>query len=351
MRTVYSHESEKTAKKGSKTTPRLQLVDATGATGVTSTTDLPPQSLQDMADALAQNLVASSTRRAYTHDWSHFVRWCADQKREPLPATADTVRLYLTDHAQTYRPATLGRRLVAICRAHKAAGLEPPTRAESVRNQLRAIRRTQGTAQSRKTALTIEKLREMIATLPSETTRGKRDRALLLLGFAGAFRRSELVGLDVADVSMEPQGLLVTLRRSKTDQEGAGRTVGIPTGINEATCPVRAYQAWIAVIKAAGIRCGPVFRSIDRHGNVSTRRLTGESAATVVKKAVSALGLDSDPYAGHSLRAGLVTEAARQGIPDHKIMAQTGHKSRKMLDRYIRDARVFENNAAAGTGL
>ena len=177
---------------------------------------------------------------------------------------------------------------------------------------------------------------------------GKRDRALLLLGFAGAFRRSELVGLDVADVSIQPQGLLITLRRSKTDQEGAGRAVGIPQGKSEATCPVRAYQAWI---KTASIKSGAVFRPIDRHGNAGTSRLTGESAAMVVKKAVAAIGLDADPYAGHSLRAGLVTEAARQGIPDHKIMAQTGHKSRKMLDRYIRDSQVFRNNAAGGVGL
>jgi site-specific recombinase XerD len=304
--------------------------------------------LSDLADALAENLVASSTRRAYTHDWSHFATWCRDQKRESLPADPETVRLYLTDHAATYRPATLGRRLVAICRAHKEAGHEPPTRAESVRNQLRAIRRREGTAQNGKTALTVEQLRAMMATMPEETLVGKRDRALLLLGFAGAFRRSELVGLDTSDVSLQPQGLLITLRRSKTDQEGAGRSVGVPQGINAVTCPVRAYQTWI---KAAGIQTGPVFRPIDRHGNVGTRRLTGESAAAVVKRSVAAIGLDSDPYAGHSLRAGLVTEAARRGIPEYKIMAQTGHKSRKMLDRYIRDARVFENNAAAGTGL
>jgi integrase len=217
-----------------------------------------------------------------------------------------------------------------------------------VRNQLRAIRRREGTAQNGKTALTVEQLRDMMTALPEETLTAKRDRALLLLGFAGAFRRSELVGLDIRDIARESQGLLITLRRSKTDQEGAGRSVGIPRGANESTCPVRAYQAWV---QDAGITSGPIFRPIDRYGNVGKRRLTAESAAAVVKKAVSAIGLDSDPYAGHSLRAGLVTEAARRGIPDHKIMAQTGHKSRKMLDRYIRDARVFENNAAAGTGL
>lgn len=349
MITAHSHESGKAPKKAPKSAkkavPGLRLVNISDAAA------LPPQSLSDLADALAENLVAASTKRAYTHDWSHFARWCMEQRRESLPADPDTVRLYLTDHAETYRPATLGRRLVAICRAHKEAGHEPPTRAESVRNQLRAIRRTQGTAQARKTALTVEQLREMMASLPTGTPAGQRDRALLLLGFAGAFRRSELVGLDVADLSIQPQGLLITLRRSKTDQEGQGRTIGIPQGVNEATCPVRAYLAWIAVIKAAGIKSGPLFRSIDRHGNVSSRRLTGESAAAVVKKAVTAIGLDADPYAGHSLRAGLVTEAARQGIPDHKIMAQTGHKSRKMLDRYIRDSQVFRNNAAGGVGL
>lgn len=338
-----SHESEKGQKKRTRTppvsAPDLQLVDAK---------DLPPQSLSDLADALAENLVAASTKRAYTHDWSHFARWCMEQRRESLPADLDTVCLYLTDYAETYRPATLGRRLVAICRAHKEAGHEPPTRAESVKNQLRTIRRTQGTAQARRTALTVEQLRKMMASLPTGTPAGQQDRALLLLGFAGAFRRSELVGLDVADLSIQSQGLVITLRRFKTDQEGQGRSIGIPQGVNEATCPVRAYLAWT---RAAGIKSGPLFRSIDRHGNVSSRRLTGESAAAVVKKAVTAIGLDADPYAAHSLRVGLVTEAARRGIPDHKIMAQTGHKSREMLDRYKRDGQAFRDNAAGGVGL
>jgi integrase len=175
-----------------------------------------------------------------------------------------------------------------------------------------------------------------------------RDRALLLLGFAGAFRRSELVSLDTGDVASAADGLVITLRRSKTDQEGQGRQVGLPFGSNPRTCPVRALRDWFT---AAAIADGPIFRGVDRHGNIAVTRLTDQSVALVVKRAAAAAGLDPADYAGHSLRSGLATAAAMAGVSERSIMAQTGHKSLPVVRRYIRSGGLFRRNAAAAVGL
>jgi integrase len=177
---------------------------------------------------------------------------------------------------------------------------------------------------------------------------GARDRALVLLGFAGAFRRSELVGLDVADCTFGKDGLTVTLRRSKTDQEGQGRKIGIPYGSNPETCPVRNIQAWLEV---AGINSGSLFRSITRHGRVRPGRLSGIDVARVVKKLAERAGLDPAKYAGHSLRAGHATSAAIAGASERSIMIQTGHRSVQMVRRYIRDGSLFRENSAGKLGL
>lgn len=173
---------------------------------------------------------------------------------------------------------------------------------------------------------------------------GTRDRALILLGFAGAFRRSELVGLDVDDCAFGKDGLTVTLRRSKTDQAGEGRRVGIPYGSNPDTCPVRNLQEWIA---RAGVSVGPLFRSITRHGC----RLTGNDVARVVKKLALRAGLDPSKYAGHSLRAGHATSAAIAGASERSIMRQMGHRSVQMVRRYIREGNLFRENSAGKLGL
>lgn len=177
---------------------------------------------------------------------------------------------------------------------------------------------------------------------------GVRDRALILLGFAGAFRRSELVALDVADCSFGKDGLTVTLRRSKTDQDGAGRRVGIPYGSNPETCPVRVLQSWM---EQASISTGAMFRSITRHGHVQAERLSGIDVARVVKKLVQRAGLDPTKYAGHSLRAGHATSAAIAGASERSIMNQTGHRSVQMVRRYIRDGSLFRENSAGKLGL
>jgi integrase len=177
---------------------------------------------------------------------------------------------------------------------------------------------------------------------------GTRDRALVLLGFAGAFRRSELVGLDVEDCTFGKDGLTVTLRRSKTDQDGMGRKIGIPYGSNPETCPVRTVQAWMEM---AGISSGPLFRSINRHGRMRSERLSGIDVSRVVKKLAERAGLDPAKYGGHSLRAGHATAAAIAGATERSIMKQTGHRSVQMVRRYIRDGSLFRDNSAGKLGL
>jgi integrase len=245
------------------------------------------------------------------------------------------------------KPATLALELAAIGAAHKAAGHASPAAAESGRAVLAGIRRTVGVAQRRVTPLLPGDLRAVSVTLPRNLL-GARDRALLLLGFAGAFRRSELSALEVEDLRFGDDGLQVLLRRSKTDQEGRGETKGIPFGSHAATCPVRALKAWL---EAAKLEHGPLFREVTRHGRVATSPLTGRSIARVIKRCAAVAGLDARDFSGHSLRAGLATAAAKAGKSTHAIMRQTGHKSADMLSRYIREAQLFDDNAADGIGL
>ncbi len=187
----------------------------------------------------------------------------------------------------------------------------------------------------------------MLQGLGTDPT-GCRDRALLLFGFADAFRRSELVGLDPADVTEGADGLTVRLRRSKTGRDGAGRTFGIPFGSNPVTCPVRAWRGWLEV---SGITDGPAFRAVDRHRHIGATRLSAPAVALVLKRHAVRAGLDPTEVAGHSLRAGLATSAAAAGVPERVIADQTGHKGTAMLRRYIREGSLFRENAASAVGL
>jgi integrase len=216
-----------------------------------------------------------------------------------------------------------------------------------VRNTFKGVKRTLGTAPVQKAAALTEDIRAMVA-VTDDGIIGARDRALILLGFAGAFRRSELVGFDVEDCSFGRDGLTVTLRKSKTDQNAEGRRVGVPFGANPDSCPLRNLQAWI---EAAAITTGPLFRSITRHGQVQAGRLSGIDVARVVKKLVTRAGLDPAKYAGHSLRAGHATSAAIAGASERSIMNQTGHRSVQMVRRYIRDGSLFRENSAGKLGL
>ena len=291
---------------------------------------------------------ATNTLRAYAADWRHFLAWCRERGDAPLPAAPFAVSLYLAELADRARVSTLIRRISAISQAHQLAGFKSPTSDAMVRTMMAGIRRANGTAQHGKKPILTEDLRRMIERLP-DSFQGTRDRALLLVGFAGAFRRSELVGLDVADLEFHREALVVvTVRRSKTDEEGQGRRVGIPYGSHPETCPVRATQDWVEMLEGAS---GPLFRRIDRHGHIGKARLSDKAVALIVKRSAEAAGLAASDLAGHSLRSGLATAAAAAGVSERAIMAQTGHRSIATLRKYIREGSLFLENAASKVGL
>lgn len=299
------------------------------------------------AKAYAAQSKSDNTRRAYTHDLKHFSEWCHSRGFDNLPITPGAFALYLTDLAEEgYKLATIERRRAAIVEAHKVSGFDSPGIGEA-RLVMQGIRRALGKRQSQKAPATVDHIARMVTTC-DDTPQGKRNRALLLVGFAGAFRRSELVALNLEDVAFVPEGLTVTIRRSKTDQTGEGRKVGIPFGKNKHTCPVRSLRTWLT---EGGIKEGAIFRGIDRHGNIQPRRLTSQSIALIVKRAAAASGLDESLFSGHSLRAGLATSAAAAGVEERSIASQTGHKSMTVLRRYIRDGSLFRDNAAGKVGL
>lgn len=293
------------------------------------------------------NAKASNTKRAYAADWRNFTGWCRQHNLPALPANPDTICLYLTQQASTLRVSTIQRRLAAIGQAHQAAGHDSPASHILVRNLMAGIRREKGVMQRGKAPLFIDDLRKMVLSL-SASIAGVRDRAILLIGFAGAFRRSELVSLDVEDVVIEKEGMVINLRRSKTDQEAQGMKKAIPFGINGATCPVLVFKEWLTV---SGVANGAIFRGIDRHGTMTGKRLSGKAVALIVKRTAESVGIGPAQFSGHSLRAGLATQASINGASEFSIMSQTGHKSASMVRRYIRDGQLFRDNPAGKVGL
>jgi integrase len=288
-----------------------------------------------VADYIRESL-AENTRLAYLSDLAHFESWGGR-----VPAAPETIAEYLVEHADVLSVATLNRRLAALAKVHRSRGFSNPTTVEIVKSTVRGLRRIKGTAQRQATPLIKEDLFVVLEAMGSGL-KDIRDRALLLLGFAGGFRRSELIGLDCDDVVLVRQGLEITLRRSKTDQNGAGRKIGIPHGRGR-WCPVAALEQWLT---ASGITEGALFRPVDRHHRVGPTRLSAEAVCLVVRERVQAAGIDPKDYSGHSLRAGLATSAAQAGVSSWKIRQQTGHTSDAMLGRYIRDGELFINNAS-----
>jgi integrase len=270
---------------------------------------------------------APSTRRAYQSDLIHFLAHGGT-----IPATAEQVARYLADHASTHKMATLARRLAGVRSAHIERGFPDPTKNELIRLILRGIGRRFGHPQRRAAALTIDDLTAIVASL-GQSTKDVRDAAILLIGFAGAFRRSELVTIDRDDVDIRRLQTLITIRRSKTDQLGQGRNVSIPR-VKGPICPVAALEHWL---KLAAIDEGPIFRRVTRGGTIQPVRLSADTVAVILKSRVGSIGGDPNQYSGHSLRAGFATEAARQGVPLWRIKAQTGHASDSTLERYIRE--------------
>lgn len=300
----------------------------------------PMQRSSDL-DRLVASAISDRTRRAYANDLNAFEGWLG-RSVSVAPAANHEVAEFIAAMTGQFKPATITRRLASISKAHRAMGLPSPTSSELVQAAMRGMRRQVGTAQRKAQPLLKEDLIDILDRLP-DTLKALRDRALLLIGFAGGFRRSELVGLDVTDIEHVRQGIVVNLRRSKTDQEGRGRKIGIPFARGR-HCPVRALEAWV---KASDFESGAIFRPVSRHGHIDLgQRLSTEAVAIVVKEAVAKIGHDPEQFSGHSLRAGLVTSAAMAGIPLWKIRKTTGHTSNEMLGRYIRDADLFTDNAA-----
>ena len=285
---------------------------------------------------------AENTKKAYQNDWRDFLAWCQDNHLDSLPAKPETVMYYVIGMADGgMKLSTIQRRMSSIAVAHLTAGFSSPTKDPQVLLAWDGIRRTVGWNEIAKSPILVNDLHRMIAHMDRTALSGLRDRALILLGFTGAFRRSELVAINLEDIQWSNEGIVVNLRKSKTNQEGKEEKKAIPYGKYEETCPVRSLQAWII---SANLKSGALFYGIDRHGNLKSR-LTGTSVALIVKKYVALIGLDPSLYSGHSLRAGFATASAQAGVEERLIMEQTGHKSVVMVRRYIREASLFDQHA------
>lgn len=295
----------------------------------------PARSAPSLADYI-NAAISSNTRRAYRDDLADFERYGGS-----IPCSPETLAQYIAFRATGCSPYTVARRVVGICRAHRSLGFSDPSKNELVRTVLRGVRRTKLARQRQATPLLPE---NVFAMLPLMTgIKGARDKAVITVAFAAALRRSEVVALSVEDLSFQKEGVVVRLRSSKSDQEGKGRLVAVPFGRTGA-CPVRAIKRWMEL---AQIDAGPLFREVRRNGAIGATPLTGQSVSQIVKDRVASVGLPAASYSGHSLRAGLVTSAARAGAGAPAIMRQTGHRSMEMLTRYIRNATLFDDNAAA----
>jgi integrase len=334
----------------SQTSPSaaVNAPDTKAPTGAAAIVRPEPDALVRSAKGYASEARAHGTRKAYAKHWTAFAAWCDEQGFCALPAAPQTLALYLAARAdQGRKVATLALAITAISQAHQVAGQPSPRSDRLVKETWKGIRRRVGVAQNQKHPVSAKDIRSMLDELPSGLI-GLRDRALITLGFAGGFRRSELVALNCDDLVFVPEGLEATVRRSKTDQEGAGHLKVIAYGSDPATCPVRALQDWLEL---AGIGEGPVFRPINRHEQLSDQRLTDFAVAFIIKRVAKKAGLATLQLSGHSLRAGFVTEAKKHGADDAAIMDQTGHKSLAMVHRYHRRPKKWEKPASAKLGL
>lgn len=356
-----------------RTLLELARTAAAAAAAVTPAPLLPDGAVAAMA-ALAGAGLAANTEAARASDWAGFTRWCATGGHVPLPAHPLLVRWYVTakaaevkpDGSPAYAPATLTRWVATINAAHTAVGLPRPGRDEGVTQALSAIRRVRAAPPRRRAPLLTDDVRALLTAARTNAHGGgwaarvaeRRDSCLLLFGLAGALRRSELVGLTVADVTpSRADGLVLTLRRSKTDQQAAGRTVTLPYGIHPETCPVCAHVRWREVLDAhtAGTpEWMPLLRTVHRTGAVGDAPLTGQAVAHVVRRRAAAAGFGPELVArlgGHSLRVGFVTQAVRNGASTQTVMAQTGHTDERMVSVYARRHAGLIGNAVTHIGL
>ncbi|MCS3940276.1 integrase [Salinibacter ruber] len=338
---------------------QAHLVPENGEEGGTLSPEL--KDLAGKAIEYHDSALSENTRKAYQRGWEDFLSFCESHGLEAAPATEQAVALYLSDRAEDLATSTLSQRMAAIQHAHDERDLESPTRSKSVQNVMKGIRRESNRSPEQAPPLLTEHVKEMVDSLPGNGEspsgtearavwlRGRRDRALILTGFAGAFRRSELATLRQEHIDSRPGGLLVTVPESKTDQEGKGQLVAIRRIEDSGYCPVKALRRWVAV---ASIEEEAIFRGVPRSGIISRDAITGRTVGNAVKRAAEAAGLpQAEDYTGHSLRAGHITQASMEGAPDAAIQAQSRHESDRAFREYVRPQKLLENTSSAHLGL
>ena len=304
------------------------------------------KALQEETLINLQSSKASNTVRAYKSDFSDFGVFCAQNGFKSLPSEPKVVSLYLT-HLSTKdaKMSTLKRRLVSIGVIHKLKGHYLDTKHPAIIENIMGIKRRKGSFQKAKKPILINSLKKIINAIDKqkkEEIKKLRDRSIILIGFSGGFRRNEIVSLDYDDLDFVPEGLKLSIRRSKTDQFGEGFTKALPYFDSSQYCPVVSLKKLLDLSK---IRSGPVFRRFSKGSKLSENRLTDQTVALLIKEYLNLAGIDSKNFSGHSLRSGFATSAAESGVEERNIMAMTGHKSTEMVRRYIKEANLFKNNA------
>ena len=289
---------------------------------------------------------SDNTLRAYKSDFKDFGLFCAKNGFKSLPSEPKVISLYLT-HLSTkdIKMSTLKRRLVSIGVIHKLKGHYLDTKHPSIIENIMGIKRRKGSSQKGKKPILISNLKILIKAIDKQKNdeiKKLRDRTIILIGFSGGFRRNEIVSLNYDDLEFMPEGLKITLRRSKTDQYGEGLLKGLPYFNNPEYCPVLSIKKWLDFSK---INTGPLFRRFNKGSKLSEKRLTDQTVALLIKRYLELGGIDSRNFSGHSLRSGFATSAAESGAEERSIMAMTGHKSTEMVRRYIKEANLFKNNA------
>tara|TARA_B100000575_G_scaffold278222_1_gene265297 strand:- start:517 stop:1470 length:954 start_codon:yes stop_codon:yes gene_type:complete len=292
-----------------------------------------------------KNSKANNTLRAYKSDFKDFSIFCVKHGVQSMPTEPKIVSIYLTHLSKTSKISTLRRRLVSISMVHKLKGHYLDTKHPVIIENLMGIKRLKGSIQRGKKPILINHLKSIIDVINQEKIDNitkLRDKTLILIGFGGGFRRTELISIDFEDLEFVKEGLKIIVKKSKTDQYGEGMLKGLPYFSNEIYCPVINLKRWLEISKIKG---GPIFRRFAKGASITNNRLTDQSVALLIKRYLNLAGIDNKNFAGHSLRSGFATVAAEMGADERSIMAMTGHKSTQMVRRYIKEANIFKNNA------
>ena len=308
------------------------------------------QAALDAARALGRNAAAPATLRAYKADWTHYAAWCAAKGFTPVPAAPATVGAYLASLGDSHAPTTIRRRLAALGKMHRFNDLPWNPGHRDIQEPLQGLLRQHGRPVQKAAALTLPMLRQLVATC-DRTARGRRDRALLLIGFAGALRRSELVALQVEDVAVVAGGLRLRLLRGKTDQAGQGAEVGLPRGRHAETCPVRAFDEWQAVARR---KAGPLFRRVSTAGGIGEAALHPDAVRRILAHRAGLAGLELagvERLSAHALRVGFITEAYGKGVRDEDIMRHTRHRDLRTMRGYVQRAGLVDDSPAGALDL